>query len=121
MTEVDYYMESLEDDNLRLLVSELHDLIISQLPNIRAELKYGIPFYSLHSWICYTNPLKTGGVELCFLNGQKLPDPDQLLQTKERKMVAGIAITDIQQLYKENLLEVIMSAIILDVEMKKNK
>jgi hypothetical protein len=121
MSDVDFYIGSLEDENLRTLVSELHELILSQLPSIYAELKYGIPFYNLHSWMCYINPLKTGGVELCFLHGQKLPDTHHLLETKGRKMVSGITITTIQQLYREDLLELILSAIILDEEMKKEK
>ena len=41
---------------------------------MRADLKWGIPFYSVTKPICYINPLKNRGVEVVFWSGINLKD-----------------------------------------------
>ena len=62
MNGVDLFIDDLEDDNIRELIIAINDLILSVHPAIHSKLRFKIPFYYLHSWFCYLNPLKKGGV-----------------------------------------------------------
>ncbi len=54
--------------------------------------RYRLPFYYGRSWICYLNPLKTGGFELAFTRGNELRDFSGLLNFRGRKQIAGMVI-----------------------------
>lgn len=56
------------------------------------KIKYKIPFYYQKSWICYVNPVKYSGIELCFMKANKLTNEQGLLESKGRKYVAGITM-----------------------------
>jgi len=62
----------------------LHNLLIS-FPDIEPKLKYKIPFYYRKSWICYLNPIKKKGIELCFTRGNELSNTQGLLAARDRK------------------------------------
>ncbi len=80
-----------QEEDLQLLLLPLRELFLSY-PGVTAKLRYKIPFYYRKSWVCYTNPIKGQGVEVAFLRGFELGDPQGVLQDKGRKMVKGIDI-----------------------------
>lgn len=81
----------------------LHRILVDDY-DLGPKLRYGIPFYDHQTWICYINPVKKPqGMELVFLRGADMEDPFGLLQTKGRKMVAGITLTEITDLPDEAL------------------
>lgn len=49
----------------------LYELFL-QSEGVRPRMAYGIPFFYGKKWICYVNPLKSGGVELVFTRGREL-------------------------------------------------
>lgn len=55
--------------------------------------RYGTAFYDFRKWLVYLNLLKNGKLELCFLQGSLLHSEFDILQTKGRKMVAGIELS----------------------------
>ncbi len=93
----------------------LHKFILS-FPGIHDKIRYNIPFYYRKTWICYLNPLKSGGVELAFTRANELTDVNHLLEFNGRKQVAGIAYHDPSEIDENFLRLIINEALILDEE-----
>ena len=110
------YIESLENEVQRDLMLHLHELICT-FPNLEGKIRYKVPMYYLHSWLCYLNPLKDGGVELCFIRANELSNAQGLLHFKDRKQVAGISFYKINDIPTEPLLEILQEALLLDETM----
>ena len=115
MNGVEYFIHDLEDQHLQELIISVDRMIIDSHPAIHSRIRYGIPFYYLHSWFCYINPQKKGGVEWCFIHGQKLPNPSGVLRSKGRSMIAGIEIKSMKDLEDDDILTVLFSAIEYDL------
>lgn len=96
----------------REIMIYLHELLLS-IPDIHCRLRYRIPFYDFKKWICYLNPLKSGGVELVFLQGKVIEDPSGLLQDRGRKMVRGAIFKQLNELPEEQILDWLAQAIAL--------
>jgi hypothetical protein len=90
--------------------------LLSIEPGVQAKIRYKIPFYYRRKWVCYTNP-REGGIELVFLRGQELSNEQGLLQTRGRKMVAGVVFHQVSDIPEEALMEIIQEAFLLDEEM----
>jgi len=95
------------------LLAYLHDLLAAQL-GLEAKIRYRIPFYYRHSWICYLNPVPNEGVELAFTRGNELSNAQGLLSSAGRKQVYGIVLHDPATVSEAALLEVLNEAILLD-------
>ena len=108
------YIEARDGEQQRILLV-LHELITS-LPQVTDKIRYKIPFYDRKSWVCYLNPLKEGGVELCFLHGNELSNEQGLLDFKGRKQVAGMSYFAVSDIREEPLLEILQEALLLDEE-----
>lgn len=108
------YIEARAGKQQRILLV-LHEIITS-LPQVTDKIRYKIPFYDRKSWVCYLNPLKEGGVELCFLHGNELSNEQGLLDFKGRKQVAGISYFAVSDIREEPLLEILQEALLLDEE-----
>ena len=67
----------------------IHNELLSQ-PGMRCALRWSLPFYGRNKWICYLNPLKKGGFEWVFLDGQQLNQASSLLCIRNRARVAGM-------------------------------
>ena len=94
----------------------LHDLILSNYPELTPKIRYKIPFYYRKSWICYLNPTKNGRVELAFLRGRELSNEQGLLQARNRKLVRGITFDSTVNIPEEALHEILQEALLLDEE-----
>lgn len=95
----------------------LHDLIMS-CDRMSAKIKFRIPFYYQKSWVCYLNPTKNKGVELCFTRANELSNENNLLDFKNRKQVAGITYYDYSEIDESLIHEVLNEALILDDHVK---
>jgi len=65
------------------------------------------------SRICYINPIKKNGVEVCFIKGFKLESRIELLAAK-RTMVKGISVYEINDDNLALIAEVFEEAMALD-------
>ena len=110
--EVEDYIQSLDGEQ-GLLMHQLHQMLTIEL-GLVDKIRYRIPFYYGHSWICYLNPIKDTQVELAFIRGSELSNSHGLMQSKGRKQVCGIEIASIQDIPKHILIETIQEAIFLD-------
>lgn len=96
-------------------------------PNLRDKISFKIPFFYGKTWICYTNILKKGGVELAFVRGNELSNAQGVLDFKKRKQVGGITYHSSNEIDYEILAEILNEAIDLDthvpyrVKKKKTK
>jgi len=113
---VEIYIDELEGEQ-KLIASTLHDLILT-FPEVITRIRYKIPFYYRKSWICYINPIKKNGIELCFLRANELSNESGILDFKKRKQVAGISMYDHDNLPVENIIEVFNEAYLLDDTVK---
>lgn len=91
----------------------LHDLLMANV-GITNKIRFKVPFYYNRSWICYLNPNKKGGVELCFLRGNELSNVQGLLDAKGRKQVTGITFQEEKEMPLKEIHEIIQEAILLD-------
>jgi len=112
MNPVQNYILDLEGEQAQLF-QYLHDLF-STYPEMDSKIRYKIPFYFRKSWICYLNPIKKAGVELCFLRANELSNEQGLLDFKDRKQVAGVSYYKMEEIKEPVLHEVIQEALLLD-------
>jgi len=68
------------------------DTQILKIEGVSRKIRYRIPFYDFKKWICYLNPIKEEGIEICFLEGQKMSVEFEELDLRGRKKVAGMII-----------------------------
>jgi len=112
MEQVEAYIYNLQGQQ-REITLYLHQLICS-LPGVQARIRYRIPFYYYHSWMCYLNPKKKGGIELAFIRGNELSNAYGLLSFRDRKQVAGIIYYHVSDISPESLMEVLQEAMLLN-------
>lgn len=112
MSPVDDYIYRHEGQQRELLL-QLHHLLTEEL-NLEAKIRFKIPFYFQHSWICYLNAQKDGGVELAFTRGNELSNDQDLLESKGRKQVRSLWIKSQDQIQDPVLEEVFQEALLLD-------
>lgn len=93
MDDVIDYIENSSDQHQREILLALYELFMAY-PGMSAKVRYRIPFYYRKTWICYTNPIKNSGVELCFVRANELSDDQNLLFFGTRAQVGGISIFD---------------------------
>lgn len=119
MDALDLFTENLSD-NQKEICYFLHDKFM-EFPGIAGKIRFRIPFYYHNSWVCYLNPVKGNKIELCFIHGQKLSNEHGLLEYRNRKMVSGIMLTDIQSLPIEAIMDTYSEALLIDEENRKAK
>jgi hypothetical protein len=108
------------DGQVKIMLQYLDDRLANH-HGLRSKISYGIPMYSMHAWICYLNPKKTGGLELCFTRGIDLSNEHGFLDLRGRKMIAGVYFHHIADIPERALDETIQEAILLDEWRAKRK
>lgn len=120
MLPVQEYITQTKNQNQKSIL-QFWDSLLTTYPSVIPYIKFKIPFYYQNTWVCYLNPIKPNGVELVFLYGQQLQNK-HLLQTKGRKMVAGISffnMEDIDDDMVQEVLSIFEQALALDSTKKK--
>jgi hypothetical protein len=116
---LDLFAEDLTE-NQRHILYFLHDEFIA-IPNIECKIKFNVPFFYHHSWVCYITSKKKKKLELCFINGQELTDVYGILEKRNRKMVSGIMLSRLEDIPIQAIMELFQEAIILDQNKFKSK
>ena len=106
------YIESLDGEQRRIMLA-LHQFL-STFPQVTCRIRYRVPFFNRKSWLCYLNPQKNGGVELCFVRANELSNENGLLDFKNRTQVAGVTYFATGEIREEALAEVVQEALLLD-------
>lgn len=84
------------------------------IPGVVLKKKFSIPFYYRISWVAYLNPISKNGIELCFINGNKMSNHDGRLIFGKRKQVGGISFYEPNDLRMDSILDHFHEALILD-------
>lgn len=101
---------------LPILLQALRSTLLQASPYISEKLAFNCPFYTYKGYLfCYLNVLAHHSVEWCFLNGTQLSNEHQLLQHRNRKMVAGVMLHNTDQLSEQHdaLLHILHEAMLL--------
>jgi hypothetical protein len=110
--EVEDYIYDFEGSQKETMMY-IHKLLTLEF-NFISKLRFKIPFYYKKSWICYLNPLKNNSVEFAFVRGNELSNEQGILESKDRKQVMGIDLTELSKIPLKELKEIIQEAILLD-------
>lgn len=116
MSPVDSYIQQLQNTHQQHIMLQVHHFLMTY-EGVTCKLRFNIPFYDGNKWICYLNPIKKNGVELCFLKGFQL-SPRMPLQAGKRTMVKGIKLFHIDEKQFELIASVFEEALLLDQALK---
>lgn len=105
-----------QEESVKEIMLYLHDLMLSR--NLRPKISFRIPMYYGKSWICYLNPLKKGGMELCFCRGNELANASGILKANGRKQITGVVFHDLKEVNEIAVLEILDEAVLLDETVK---
>ncbi|MCP4459667.1 MAG: DUF1801 domain-containing protein [Cytophagales bacterium] len=112
MKTVSNYILGLEGQQ-NAIVSFLHERL-TNYHDLQSKISYGIPMYKMKTWVCYLNPIKTGGVDFVFTRGQSLSNEQGLLNSKGRKQVAGFVLQSVSEIPERAIDEMVQEAILVD-------
>lgn len=98
----------------------LHELMLS-FPAVNSKIRYTVPFYGQHTWICYLNPQKKSGVEMCFVRARALSNAQGLLDFKDRSAVAGVFFETVRDIPMELVTELVIEALLVDADWGLNR
>jgi hypothetical protein len=112
MKDVEEFIYNYEDSQREIMLL-MHNLLAYEL-NLTGKLRFKIPFYYRRSWICYLNPTKNKSIEFAFVRGNELSNSQGLLESKGRKQVWSIELTNVSEIPIKELTEIIYEAILLD-------
>jgi hypothetical protein len=76
----------------RAIAGALHKLILAAVPSVQSGLKWGMPFYSKDGMLCFIMVAKKH-VNLGFVKGSALKDPQRLLQSGSSKTMRSIKLS----------------------------
>jgi len=99
---------------LKVIADTLHSLILAAAPDLKAEMKWGMPCYSANSMVCALMGAKAH-VSLFFHRGKLLKDPKKRLQGGG-KAVRSIKFTSPDQIPAPAIKAFVKAAVAIDAE-----
>lgn len=109
---IESFFEALPD-NQQVLALKIHHWLKDEL-ELKAKIRYKLPFYDQKSWICYLFPTGNEGIELAFVRGNELSNVQGILESKGSKQVKSILIDSENPIPWKILHEIIQEALWLD-------
>ncbi len=100
--------------DLKAIADELHRLIRSAEPTLRAEMKWGLPCYSKNGMVCALMGARAH-VSIFFHQGKRLKDPKKLL-AGGGKTVRSIKFTSASDIPAAAIRAFVKGAVALDEE-----
>jgi hypothetical protein len=98
--------------DLKAVADELHRLILSADPTLRAEIKWGNPCYSKNTMVCGLMGAKAH-IGLFFHYGRQLQDPRMLL-SGTGKTVRGMKLTSVKDIPAAAVRKFVKGAVAID-------
>lgn len=88
----------------------IRQIIFETLPKVEEKYKWNVPYYYLNGkGICYLNILKnTNFVDLGFAQGFKLTDKQNVLKSRNRKIVKSIEYPTLESVNVNQLREILL-------------
>ncbi len=113
------FLDTLEIQQKKV-IEYLHNLFLS-FPQVHSRMRYKIPFFGRHNWICYLNPRKNDTEELCFIKAREMDDPRGVLDFRTRVDIAGLTLTSIHSIQEDIIIELFNEALMVDEEIARSK
>lgn len=98
--------------DLKAVADELHRLILSADPTLRAEIKWGNPCYSKNTMVCALMGAKAH-IGLFFHYGKHLKDPRRLL-SGTGKTVRSMKLTSVKEIPAAAIKHLVKGAVAFD-------
>jgi|CXWJ01.1.fsa_nt_gi hypothetical protein len=117
MDDVEVYIANLQNENQKRLISFFHSRF-KDYPNITPKIRFRVPFYYQKTWVCYINPIKPHGIEICFIRGFELSNQQGILDAKKRNMIKGVTFFEIEKKRVRAVEEIFMEALELERTVK---
>jgi hypothetical protein len=124
---VEEFLDFLPENELKI-VERLRKIIFSCMPECEEHLAYNVPFYRMHSNICFIWPgsvtwgtTQREGVRLGFTNGYLLQDDSGFLDRGTRKQVYWKDFFHTREIDTELLCSYLYDAIVTDEEKARAK
>lgn len=125
---VDEFLAFLPEDELKT-VELLRKIVFNCMPGCTEKLAYNVPFYKMHSNVCFIwpssvtwgNNMQQRGVRFGFSNGYLLTDEIGYLDKGTRKQVYWKDIYSVKEIDTDLLKAYIFEAAIIDGELMKKK
>lgn len=99
---------------LKAIADALHGLILAAEPDLKAEMKWGMPHYTANGMVCALMGAKKH-VSLFFHRGKLLKDPKKRLQGSG-KTVRSIRFTSADQIPGPAIRAFVKAAVAIDAE-----
>lgn len=110
---VDPWFKKLKPE-MKAIADSLHGLILSAEPDLKPELKWGMPHYTKNSMVCALMGAKAH-VSIFFHRGKLLKDPRKRLRGSG-KTVRSIKFTSIDQIPGPAIKAFVKAAVAIDAE-----
>lgn len=111
MNPVDAYIDALPPEKA-VIAEQLRRMIHALVPGVQEKLSFKLPFYHYYGMFCYINAIKTGGVDLCILNGKRIAPDFAQLEVKGRAIVASIRLFHVKDIDRLQVAEILAAAAI---------
>ncbi len=103
----------------KIIVDILRNLVLELEPNFVEKISYGVPYYFLHSRVCFIWPasVKWGpkeGVLFGFCKGAHIDDFQKVLDTTGRKEIGTLTFLGPEEIDEKQIKELLIQAIVLD-------
>ena len=119
---VDEMMDYLPEDQY-LISQRLRQIVLDNVPGVVEKLSYNMPFYKLHTNICYFWPgcipwgnVTVEGVNFGFSNAYLMQDADNYLYKGKRKQVYTKEFFNVNEIDVDILKSFLQQAIYIDEE-----
>lgn len=112
MNPVEDFILDYHDKEIKELMQLTHQLLLDSIPQIQYSIKWKVPFYSYKKPLCFLNP-KPKFLILGLMDGHLLSDPKGLL-VGEQKLLRHYIIRNVDDIFKEEWLELLMELVILN-------
>ncbi len=104
---------------LKKVMLQLRQIILSCSPNIEEKISYGVPYYYYMGPMCYFHITKLGALQVGFAKGTFLQDPFGVLEEKGRSVIKSIDYFNTEEIVEEHIRFFIQESIIINSEKRK--
>lgn len=108
------YIHKLKYRKQEDLVLQTHEMIITNVPNCRMNIRWNVPYYRYYQPLCYINTTRDF-IYVGFIDGGRLHFPG-ILDKKGIKRMAKYYIENRKDLNNSIFLEILFSAMALQEE-----
>ena len=119
---VETFIEDAHNQHIVSLLYAAKQLLEDSIPNVQLLIKWRVPFFMYHGHFCYLNKHKDY-ITIGFFYGNQLSNVQQKLygESEGLKQVRCLKFYELEQLYSDEVLEILAEAMMVNEENLKKK